>query len=185
MVQACGPTATVDDNPGAALGVILGTAAVNGRERSPYHVPRHFRSRRVARTVDRRVDRKKSAKASSPSMRTPRRSDAYGNDVSSSTSPRLRTGHRAGFQSRCHRKGRHPVIRIAMSDIYELGAEFFRWRSPLPSPAPSSASTPSSARCRSSKIATKSLTSEYEAKGSLPAEKPVVEDRHQTLHRRN
>jgi len=40
-------------------------------------------------------------------------------------------------------KAGHPVVRITMADIYDLGAEFFRWRLPLLSPARLLGSTPS------------------------------------------
>src|ERR1700727_964361 len=33
MVRACGASVAVDDNPGAAMGVILGTAAISGRDK--------------------------------------------------------------------------------------------------------------------------------------------------------
>ena len=42
MVRACGPSMPVEENTGAVLGVILGTAAVNGREKSPSSPPQIF-----------------------------------------------------------------------------------------------------------------------------------------------
>ena len=33
MVQACGAAAPVEENPGAMLGIILGTAAITGRDK--------------------------------------------------------------------------------------------------------------------------------------------------------
>jgi hypothetical protein len=64
-----------------------------------------------------------------------------------------------------------------MPDIYELGAEFFRWEIATAVAGAIIGINPfNQPDVEASKIATKSLTSEYEAKGSLPAEKPVVED---------
>ena len=58
MVRACGPSATVEENPGAVLGIILG----NRRERRTrqghdHHFPWHFRFGSVARTTAGGVDR--------------------------------------------------------------------------------------------------------------------------------
>ena len=74
-------------------------------------------------------------------------------------------------------KAGHPVIRITMSDIYELGAEFFRWEiATAVAGSIIGINAFNQPDVEASKIVTKSLTSEYEKNGSLPAEKPVVED---------
>src|SRR4029077_18153102 len=71
----------------------------------------------------------------------------------------------------------HPVIRIAVGDIYDLGQEFLRWEI-------ATAVAGSVIRINgfnqpvweASKIATRNLTSEYERTGSLPVEKPIFEE---------
>jgi len=63
-----------------------------------------------------------------------------------------------------------PVVRILVGDVYDLGQEFFAGKSPRPLPDPSLASTLQPARRRSQQVATRSLTTEYEKTGSLPAE---------------
>ena len=68
----------------------------------------------------------------------------------------------------------HPVVRITLSDPYDLGAEFFRWEfasavagsilglNPFDQPD-----------VEASKISTRSLMSAFEATGSLPQETPL------------
>ena len=71
----------------------------------------------------------------------------------------------------------HPVIRLEIDDLYDLGAEFFRWElatavtgallkvNPFDQPD-----------VEASKEATRQLTTAYEAAGTLPAEVPVLRD---------
>jgi hypothetical protein len=64
-----------------------------------------------------------------------------------------------------------------MADIYDLGAEFFRWEiATAVAGSIIGINAFNQPDVEASKIATKTLTSEYEKTGSLPAEKPVVED---------
>src|ERR1019366_643369 len=74
-------------------------------------------------------------------------------------------------------KAGHPVVRIAVSDIYSLGQEFFRWE--IATAVEGSLleiNAFNQPDVEASKIVTKQLTSEYENKGSLPPEKPIVEE---------
>ena len=70
-----------------------------------------------------------------------------------------------------------PVVRISMGDIYDLGAEFFRWEiATAVAGSIIGINAFNQPDVEASKIVTKDLTSAYEKTGSLPAEKPVVED---------
>ena len=74
-------------------------------------------------------------------------------------------------------KAGHPVVRISMADIYDLGAEFFRWEiATAVAGAIIGINAFNQPDVEASKIATRDLTSEYEKTGSLPAEKPILED---------
>jgi transaldolase/glucose-6-phosphate isomerase len=74
-------------------------------------------------------------------------------------------------------KSGHPVVRISMADIYELGAEFFRWEiATAVAGSIIGINAFNQPDVEASKIATRNLTSEYEKTGSLPPEKPVLED---------
>ena len=71
----------------------------------------------------------------------------------------------------------HPVIRIAMDDAYDLGREFFRWEFATAVAGAIIGINPfNQPDVEASKIATKKLTSEFEATGSLPAEAPGIEE---------
>jgi hypothetical protein len=64
-----------------------------------------------------------------------------------------------------------------MTDIYDLGAEFFRWEiATAVAGSILGINAFNQPDVEASKIATKSLTTEYEKTGSLPPEKPVAED---------
>jgi len=64
-----------------------------------------------------------------------------------------------------------------MPDIYDLGAEFFRWEIATAVAGSLIHINPfNQPDVEASKVATRTLTSEYEQKGSLPPEKPIVED---------
>jgi transaldolase/glucose-6-phosphate isomerase len=74
-------------------------------------------------------------------------------------------------------KAGHPVVRISMADIYDLGQEFFRWEVATAVAGAIIGINPfNQPDVEASKIATRNLTSEYEKTGSLPAEKPVLEE---------
>jgi len=179
MVRACGPSVTIDDNPGASLGMILGTAAINGRDKVTIITSPGISDlgawleQLIAESTGKigkgiiPVDREHLAAP-----------DVYGNDrvfvyVRLESAPDTDQD----FKVDALEKAGHPVVRIAMLDIYELGAEFFRWEvATAVAGAIIGINAFNQPDVEASKIATKSLTSEYEAKGSLPAEKPVIED---------
>ena len=73
-------------------------------------------------------------------------------------------------------KAGHIVVRMTMPSTYDLGAEFFRWEiATAVAGTLLGINTFDQPDVEASKIATKKLTTEYEATGSLPAEKPVFE----------
>jgi transaldolase/glucose-6-phosphate isomerase len=74
-------------------------------------------------------------------------------------------------------KAGQPVVRITIPDIYDLGAEFFRWEiATAVAGAIIGINAFNQPDVEASKLATRSLTSEYEKTGSLPSEKPFFED---------
>jgi len=67
-------------------------------------------------------------------------------------------------------------VRIAVGDTYDLGQEFFRWEIATAVAGSIIGINPfNQPDVEASKIVTKTLTSEYEKTGSLPAEKAVLE----------
>jgi len=179
MVRACGPSANVEENPGAALGIILGAAANSGRDKVTIITSSGIADlgawleQLIAESTGKigkgiiPVDREHLA---SP--------DVYGNDR---VFAYIRLENEADTDQEAKvtavEKAGHPVVRITMPGTYDLGAEFFRWEIATAVAGAIIGINPfNQPDVEASKVATRSLTSEYEKNGSLPAEKPILED---------
>jgi len=179
MVRACGAGATVEENPGSVLGIILGTAANAGRDKvtiitSPGISDLGAWLEQLLAESTGKVG-KGIIPVDRESLTTP---DVYGSDRVF-VYVRLESGADADQDAKVAaiEKAGHPVVRIAMADIYDLGAEFFRWE--IATAVAGSIihiNAFNQPDVEASKIATRELTSAYEKTGSLPPEKPVVED---------
>ncbi len=74
-------------------------------------------------------------------------------------------------------KAGHPVVRIAVSDTYNLGQEMFRWEIATAVAGSVIGINPfNQPDVEASKTATRKLTAEYEKTGSLPAESPILSE---------
>jgi transaldolase / glucose-6-phosphate isomerase len=179
MVRACGPTATVDQNPGAALGIILGTAAKAGRDKVTIITSPAISD--LGAWLEQLIAEStgKIGKGIIPVDREALSSpEVYGSDRVF-VYVRLETSLDADQEAKVAaiEKAGQPVIRITMADTYDLGAEFFRWEiATAVAGAIIGINAFNQPDVEASKIATRSLTSEYEKNGSLPAEQPIVED---------
>jgi transaldolase/glucose-6-phosphate isomerase len=179
MVRACGPNASIEENPGAMLGIILGTAAKNGRDKvtivasSDISDLGAWLEQLLAESTGKvgkgiiPVDREELAAP-----------EVYGNDR---VFAYIHTAHGTDVKQDAKltalEKAGHAVLRIAMGDIYDLGAEFFRWEiATAVAGSIIGINAFNQPDVEASKIATRNLTSEYEKTGSLPAENPVIED---------
>ena len=70
-----------------------------------------------------------------------------------------------------------PVVRIALADTYDLAQEFFRWELATAVAGSIIGINPfNQPDVEASKVATRKLTAEYEQKGSLPVETPIIGD---------
>jgi transaldolase/glucose-6-phosphate isomerase len=180
MVRACGPDAPVEENPGAVLGIILGIAARSGRDKVTIVTSPDISDlgawleQLLAESTGKvgkgiiPVDREELAAP-----------EAYGSDR---VFAYIHTEHATDVKQEAKiaalEKAGHAVLRISMADIYDLGAEFFRWEiATAVAGSIIGINAFNQPDVEASKIATRNLTSEYEKTGSLPAEKPVVEDR--------
>jgi transaldolase/glucose-6-phosphate isomerase len=179
MKRACGPAASVEQNPGAMLGIILGTAATTGRDKVTIVTSPKISDlgawleQLLAESTGKigkgiiPVDREELGP---PEVYGSDRVFAYvclqgGEDANQEA--KLSALERAG----------HPVVRLAMADTYDLGAEFFRWEiATAVAGSIIGINAFNQPDVEASKVATRDLTSEYEKTGSLPAEKPVLED---------
>jgi len=178
MVQACISCVPVEENPGVVLGIILGTAARAGRDKLTIITsPGIFDlgawlEQLLAESTG------KQGKGIIPVDREDLGSpDLYGSDrlfayirLESSPDP-AQDAKVAALE-----KAGHPVVRISMSDTYDLGQDFFRWEiATAVAGSIIGINAFNQPDVEASKVATRSLTEEYEKTGSLPAEKPIFE----------
>jgi transaldolase / glucose-6-phosphate isomerase len=179
MVDACHGS-TVAENPGAMLGVILGTAAKSGRDKvtiiaSPaISDVGAWLEQLLAESTGKQghgiipVDRE--------ALGAP---EVYGNDrvfayLRFETAPdAVQDAKVAALE-----KAGQPVIRIAVADIYNIGQEFFRWEiATAVAGSIIGINAFNQPDVEASKIVTRDLTTAYEKSGALPSESPVLEDK--------
>ena len=179
MVKACGADVALELNPGALLGIILGTAAKDGRDKVTIITSPGISDlgawleQLLAESTGKQghgiipVDRETLA---APGI--------YGNDrvfayLRLEPSPDAQQDAKVAALE----EAGHPVIRIPVADIYDLGQEFFRWEfATAVAGAIIGINAFNQPDVEASKIATRNLTSEYEKTGSLPAESPILEE---------
>jgi glucose-6-phosphate isomerase len=177
MVEACGGL-KVEENPGAFLGIILGTAAKNGRDKvtvvaSPeiYDLGAWL-EQLLAESTGKRdkgiipVDREALGTTSD-----------YGEDrVFAYLRLDSTADKNQDRQVEELAQAGHPVVRIAVEDIYNLGQEFFRWEiATAVAGSILGINAFNQPDVEASKIATRSLTDAYEKTGSLPQETPFFD----------
>jgi transaldolase / glucose-6-phosphate isomerase len=179
MVHACAPCMPPEMNAGVMLGAILGTGAANGRDKITFITsPRisdlgAWLEQLLAESTGKEgkglipVDREDIGHPS-----------VYGDD-------RIFVYLRLDSASDAKQDAAidalelagQPVVRIALADTYDLAQEFFRWE--LATAVAGSIIGINSFNqpdVEASKVATRKLTAEYEQKGSLPVETPIVGD---------
>jgi transaldolase / glucose-6-phosphate isomerase len=179
MVRACGASVDVEENPGAALGVILGVAAKAGRDKvtiiaSPGISDLGAWLEQLLAESTGKVG-KGIIPVDREQLGPP---EVYGNDRVFAY-VKLETGADADQEAKVGalEKAGHPVVRISLPDTYDLGAEFFRWEiATAVAGSIIGINAFNQPDVEASKVATRNLTAEYEKTGSLPAEKPVLED---------
>jgi transaldolase/glucose-6-phosphate isomerase len=176
MVRACSSCVPVHDNPGVVLGTILGIAAREGRDKLTVIASPGigdlgaWLEQLIAESTGKEgkgiipVDRE--------SLGAP---GVYGDDRLFAYL-RLESGADPAQDaaiSALERAGQ-PVVRIAVADVYDLGQEFFRWEIATAVCGSILGINPfNQPDVEASKDATRTLTSEYERSGALPAESPL------------
>jgi transaldolase/glucose-6-phosphate isomerase len=178
MVHATTSCVRADHNPGVILGTILGTLANHGKDKvtiltSPaIHDLGAWLEQLLAESTGKNgkglipVDREKLGPP-----------EVYGHDrvfVSLRYTPAPEAAVDEAVAAL--EAAGQPVVRIAVDDTYDIGQEFFRWEiATATAGAIIGINTFNQPDVEASKIETKKLTSEYEEKGSLPAETPIFE----------
>ena len=178
MISACGPDVPPRNNPGVILGAILGAAHNHGRDKvtiiaSPgiYDLGAWL-EQLLAESTGKNgkglipVDRES---LSSPETYGDDRVFVYlrlAGDPDASLDAPVDALEDAG----------QPVVRIFVTDVYNLGQEFFRWEIATAVAGSIIGINPfDQPDVEASKVATRKLTEEYERSGSLPAETPIFE----------
>jgi transaldolase / glucose-6-phosphate isomerase len=180
MVHACSPSASIAENPGAMLGIILGTAAVNGHDKVTILTSDDISDLGAWLEQLLAESTGKNGKGIIPVDREELGPpEVYGNDR---VFVYIHTEHATDVRveakiTAIEKAGHHPVVRISMADIYDLGAEFYRWEIATAVAGAIIGINPfNQPDVEASKAATRGLTSDYEKNGSLPAEESFAED---------
>ncbi|MFN0242181.1 MAG: bifunctional transaldolase/phosoglucose isomerase [Planctomycetota bacterium] len=166
-------------NPAVALGAILGAAAKSGRDKLTLVLSPAVSSfgawleQLIAESTG------KQGRAIIPiDLEPPGAPESYGSDrvfvyvrhaatATSAQDSGLAALERAG----------HPVVRLDVDDVLTLGAEIFRFEVATAVAGAVLGIHPfDQPDVEASKVATRALTTEYETKGALPAEKPFFEE---------
>ena len=177
MARACRASAA-EDNPGAALGAILGVLGNRGRDKvtlvaSPgLHDLGAWLEQLLAESTGKR------GKGLIPVDREPLGPpERYGQDrlfvyLRLGTAPDAAQDRAvAGLES-----AGQPVVRIDVPDPYQIAAEFFRWEFATAVAGAILGIDPfDQPDVEASKVATRRLTDEFERTGRLPAETPFLE----------
>jgi transaldolase/glucose-6-phosphate isomerase len=179
MVEACKPSTPVEQNPGVMLGLVLGSAAKLGRDKITLITSPGISDLGAWLEQLLAESTGKIGKGIIPVDREALGApEVYGNDrifaylhLEGATDP-AQDAKVAALE-----KAGQPVVRIAVADTYSLGQEFFRWEiATAVAGSIIGINAFNQPDVEASKIVTKQLTSEYETKGSLPAEKPILEE---------
>jgi transaldolase/glucose-6-phosphate isomerase len=179
MVHACAACVKAEDNPGVTLGVILGVNAKHGHDKvtliaSPgIHDVGAWLEQLLAESTG------KDGKGLIPVDREPLLGpEVYGNDRVFAYL-RLETGADPAQDAAVEaiEKAGHPVVRIAVKDIYDVGQEFFRWEiATAVAGSIIGINAFNQPDVEASKVETRKLTGEYEETGKLPPEQPILEE---------
>ena len=178
MVEACGANVSPGENPGVVMGAILGTAHNNGCDKltiisSPGICDLGaWLEQLLAESTG------KNGKGIIPVGRellgAP---EIYGNDrvfayLRLESAPDVSQDSAIADLERAG----HPVVIISVRDVYNLAQEFFRWEVATAVAGSIIGINPfNQPDVEASKIATRTLTDEYERTGSLPPETPIFE----------
>jgi transaldolase / glucose-6-phosphate isomerase len=177
MMRSCGPGVPPADNPGVALGIALGVAGREGRDKVTLFASPSLASfgawaeQLIAESTG------KNGKALIPVDGEPiGPPDVYGGDrifIDLTLDKEAGGAHQTKLTA-LERAG-HPVIRIAHNSAEDIGQEFFRFEIATAVAGAIMGINPfDQPDVEASKIKTRELTSAFEKSGALPAETPAL-----------
>jgi len=179
MAQACAASVPIRDNPGAWLGAVMGALAKAGRDKLTFICSPEIASfgywveQLIAESTGK--DGTGILPVEGEVVGGP---GAYGNDRAfvylrfetsrgRNLDEAVKTLERAGY----------PVVTIRLQDLYDLGAEFFRWEFATAVAGAVIGVNPfDQPNVQESKDNTKRLIGEFQAVGRLPEGKPIFSD---------
>src|SRR5580693_6127449 len=177
MVRSCGPDVPPHENPGVQLGLAMGLAGLEGRDKVTILSSQKiadfgaWAEQLIAESTG------KDGKGLIPiDGETLGDASQYGNDrffIDIRTEGESDSSHDAKLAAL--ENAGHPVVRIVMKSIDHIGQEFFRFEMAVAVAGSVLGINPfNQPDVEAAKIKTHQLTAEFEKKGSLPAEHPVV-----------
>ncbi len=178
MDKSCASSVPVDDNPGVVLGIVMGVLAKHGRDKVTLVASPGIRDLGAWLEQLLAESTGKEGKGLIPVDREPLGAPAvYGDDrlfVYLRLEPSLDAVQDAAIA--VLEKAGQPVVRITVDDVYDLGAEFFRWEiATAVAGSLLGINAFNQPDVEASKLATRKLTDEYETRGAFPPETPFLE----------
>jgi transaldolase / glucose-6-phosphate isomerase len=177
MVRSCGPDVPPQENPGVQLGLAMGLAGLEGRDKMTISSSKKiadfgaWTEQLIAESTG------KDGKGLIPIDGEPLGDPAlYGRDRFF-IDIRVEGDDDAAHDARLAalEKAGHPVVRIVMKSIDHLGQEFFRFEMAVAVAGSVLGIDPfNQPDVEAAKIKTRDLTAAYEKTGSLPKEQPVI-----------
>ncbi|MEE9274288.1 MAG: bifunctional transaldolase/phosoglucose isomerase, partial [bacterium] len=179
MARACGADRPPAENPGVALGVLLGVLAGEGRDKVTLIVSPGIAGLGAWLEQLLAESTGKAGKGLIPvDGERPGPPGAYGADrlfVHLRLEGALDPAQDAAVLA-LERAGA-PLVRISVADPYDLGQEFFRWEIATATAGAVMGVNPfDQPDVEASKAAARELTSAYEREGALPEETPIAEE---------
>jgi transaldolase/glucose-6-phosphate isomerase len=176
MMRTCGADVPPAENPGAALGIALGAAALRGRDKvTIFTAPElsgfgAWLEQLLAESTG------KEGKGFIPiDGEPPARPELYGDDrvfIDLALGDQTESNHDAKLAAL--EKAGHPVIRITQKSVDTIGQEFFRFEIATAVAGAVIGINPfDQPDVEASKIKTRELTAAFEKTGKLPPETPV------------
>jgi len=179
MVHSCTASVPAEQNPAVILGVIIGTLAGAGRDKATIITSPRISS--IGAWLEQLIAEStgKQGKGVIPihgeEVGPP---DVYGDDrlfIYMRLDSDPDSSQDAAIDALQH--AGHPVVRIDIRDIYDIGQEFFRWEMAVAVASSIMAVNPfDQPDVEASKVATRALTSAFEHTGSLPADAAIYEE---------
>jgi transaldolase/glucose-6-phosphate isomerase len=177
MARSCGPDVPPSENPGVQLGLAMGLAALEGRDKVTILSSKKiadfgaWAEQLIAESTG------KEGKGLIPIDGEPLGEPAaYGNDrffIDIRTEGEADAAHDSRLAA--IEAADHPVVRIVMKSIDHLGQEFFRFEMATAVAGSILGINPfDQPDVEAAKIKTRELTASFEKTGALPAEQPVV-----------